>query len=113
MHNVITKKYHISVVTLISRRICDEVLLFTSRDGRLLAAGGRSRFIHLWDLDTHRLLRIIELPVKVTAVKQLVFLPDNFDAGASQVCLVTRSMVNSRFISMFVKKPLLSRTLAN
>lgn len=60
--------------------------LLRYRDGRLLAAGGRSRFIHLWDLDTHRLLRIIELPVKVTAVKQLVFLPDNFDAGANQVC---------------------------
>lgn len=68
---------------------CDEhtfISVFVAfRDGRLLAAGGRSRFIHLWDLDTHRLLRIIELPVKVTTVKQLVFLPDNFDAGASQV----------------------------
>jgi WD40 repeat protein len=56
------------------------------RDGRILAAGGRSRFIHLWDLDTHRLLRIVELPTKVTSVKQLSFLPDKFDAGQNQVC---------------------------
>ena len=55
------------------------------RDGRILAAGGRSRFIHLWALDTRKLLRIVELPEKVTSVKQLLFLPDNFDGGASQV----------------------------
>jgi len=55
------------------------------RDGRILAAGGRSRFIHLWALDTRKLLRIVEMPDKVTAIKQLVFLPENFDGGASQV----------------------------
>ena len=55
------------------------------RDGRILAAAGRSRFIHLWALDTRKLLRIVELPEKVTSVKQVLFLPDNFDGGASQV----------------------------
>jgi hypothetical protein len=57
------------------------------RDGRILAAGGRSRFIHLWALDTRKLLRIVEMPEKVTSVKQVFFLPENFDGGASQVCL--------------------------
>lgn len=57
------------------------------RDGRILAAAGRSRFIHLWALDTRKLLRIVEMPEKVTAIKQLVFLPENFDGGASQVCV--------------------------
>jgi hypothetical protein len=51
----------------------------------LLAAGGRSRFIHLWSLDTRRLLRIIEMPAKVTAIRQLEFLPDNFQDGFDQV----------------------------
>lgn len=64
-----------------------EHFIFISRDGRVLAAGGRSRFIHLWDLDTHRLLRIVELPTKVTSVKQLNFLPDKFDAGQNQVII--------------------------
>ena len=58
------------------------------RDGRLLAGGGRSRFLHLWTLDTRNLLRIIELPKKVTTVKQLEFLPDSFDAGANQVSFI-------------------------
>ncbi|KAJ8303472.1 hypothetical protein KUTeg_019868 [Tegillarca granosa] len=74
---------------------------FTStRDGRILAAGGRSRFIHLWDLDTHRLLRIVELPNKVTSVKQLIFLPDNFDGGANQILGVLSQDGLVRFINI-------------
>ena len=61
-------------------------LLLCHRDGRMLAAGGRSRYIHLWSLDTRRLLRIIEMPTKVTTVKQLEFLPDSFQDGFDQVC---------------------------
>ena len=55
------------------------------RDGRLLVGGGRSRFLHLWTLDDRKLLRIIELPKKVTSVKQLEFLADAFDAGTNMV----------------------------
>lgn len=51
-----------------------------------MVGGGRSRHLHVWALDTHKLLRIIELPSKVTQVKQLEFLPDSFDGGANQVC---------------------------
>ncbi|KAK3086503.1 hypothetical protein FSP39_019322 [Pinctada imbricata] len=71
-----------------------------TRDGRILAAGGKSRFIHLWDLDTHRLLRIVELPNKVTTVKQLIFLPDNFDAGANQTLGVLSQDGIIRFINI-------------
>lgn len=60
-------------------------LFLFARDGRLLVAGGRSRFIHVWSLDTQRLTQIVELPNKVTSVKQLQFLSDNFDGGSSQV----------------------------
>lgn len=56
-----------------------------SRDGRQLVAGGKSRYLHLWSLDTHKLLQIIELPKKITSVKQLEFLPDSFDIGSNQV----------------------------
>ena len=55
----------------------------------MLAAGGRSRYIHLWSLDTRRLLRIIEMPTKVTTVKQLEFLPDSFQDGFDQVCCLS------------------------
>lgn len=75
-----------------------------TRDGRILAAGGRTRFIHLWALDTRKLLRIIELPEKVTAVKQLIFLPDNFDGGASQVLGVLCQDGISRFINIHTCK---------
>lgn len=72
----------------------------STKNGRILAAGGKSRFIHLWDLDTHRVLRIVELPAKVTAVKQMVFLPDNFDAGANQVLGVLSQDGIVRFINI-------------
>ncbi|XP_071502457.1 TBC1 domain family member 31-like [Diadema antillarum] len=57
----------------------------TPRDGRLLVAGGKSQFLHIWALDSRRLLRIVEMPAKVRAVKQLHFLPESFDGGASQM----------------------------
>ena len=54
-------------------------------DGRLLVAGGRSDYIHVWTMDTRRLLRVVQLPPKIRVVKQLLFLPDNFDGSSSEV----------------------------
>ncbi|PVD20370.1 hypothetical protein C0Q70_18524 [Pomacea canaliculata] len=71
-----------------------------TRDGRMLAAGGRSRFIHLWSLDTRRLLRVIEMPTKVTAVKQLEFLPDSFQDGFDQILGVLSQDGIMRFINI-------------
>lgn len=51
----------------------------------MLVAGGRSRFLHVWALDSKKLVRILQLPAKVSAVKHLEFLPDSFDGGANQV----------------------------
>ncbi|KAL5021911.1 hypothetical protein ScPMuIL_001066 [Solemya velum] len=71
-----------------------------TRDGRMLVAGGRSRFIHVWSLDTQRLMQIVELPNKVTSVKQLQFLSDNFDGGSSQVLGVLCQDGIMRFINV-------------
>lgn len=59
--------------------------LSSFRDGRYLVAGGKSRFIHLWSLDTRRLIRVIEMPNKVKSIRQINFLPDNFRHGVDQV----------------------------
>ncbi|XP_054982919.1 TBC1 domain family member 31 isoform X2 [Sorex araneus] len=56
-----------------------------TRDGRILAAGGKSSHLHLWCLEAKQLFRIIQMPTKVRAVRQLEFLPDSFDAGSNQV----------------------------
>ncbi|KAL4234370.1 hypothetical protein ACF0H5_006017 [Mactra antiquata] len=72
----------------------------STKDGRILAAGGRSRFIHLWALDTRKLMRIVEMPEKVTSVKQVLFLPENFDGGASQVLGVLCQDGIIRFINI-------------
>lgn len=61
------------------------VLRTFCRDGRVLVGGGKSRHLHVFGLETHRLLRIVELPAKVKVVRQLHFLPDSFDGGANQV----------------------------
>ena len=63
-------------------------VLLHGRDGKLLVGGGRSRFLHVWSLDSQSLLRVIELPRKVTSVHQVDFLPGSFDAGSNKVCHV-------------------------
>ncbi|KAH3775121.1 hypothetical protein DPMN_176518, partial [Dreissena polymorpha] len=75
-----------------------------TKDGRILAAGGKSRFIHLWALDTRKLLRIVEMPDKVTSIKQLLFLSENFDEGASQVLGVLCQDGILRFINIHTCK---------
>ncbi|KAF3840112.1 hypothetical protein F7725_018829 [Dissostichus mawsoni] len=55
-----------------------------TRDGKSLAAGGRSNLLHLWCLDSKQLIRVIQMPTQVRTVRQLDFLPDSFDGGASQ-----------------------------
>ncbi|XP_022110493.1 TBC1 domain family member 31-like isoform X2 [Acanthaster planci] len=72
----------------------------TPRDGRLLVAGGKSRFLHIWALDTRRLLRVIEMPTKVHVVKQVEFLPESFDGGSSQVVGVLSQDGIMRFINV-------------
>lgn len=56
------------------------------RDGRYVIGGGKSRFLHLWSLDTHELLRVIELPQSVRSVRGLEFFssrPDGVDGEVS------------------------------
>ncbi|XP_069776383.1 TBC1 domain family member 31 isoform X2 [Narcine bancroftii] len=55
-----------------------------TRDGRVLVAGGKSNFLHLWCLNTQQLQRIIQMPPKVRTVRHLEFLHDSFDGGSSQ-----------------------------
>ena len=60
-------------------------LLHPSSDGKNLAAGGRSNLLHLWCLDSRQLVRVLQMPAVVRTVRQLHFLPDSFDGGASEV----------------------------
>ncbi|NXD77597.1 TBC31 protein, partial [Halcyon senegalensis] len=56
-----------------------------TRDGRTFVAGGKSNHLHLWCLESKQLIRIIQMPAKVRAVRHLEFLPDSFDGGSNQV----------------------------
>ncbi|XP_042321412.1 TBC1 domain family member 31 isoform X2 [Sceloporus undulatus] len=71
-----------------------------TRDGRVLAAGGKSNHLHLWCLESKQLLRIIQMPTKVRAVRYLEFLPDSFDAGSNQVLGVLSQDNILRFINI-------------
>ncbi|XP_072051869.1 TBC1 domain family member 31-like [Amphiura filiformis] len=72
----------------------------TPRDGRLLVAAGKSRFLHVWALDTRTLLRIVEMPTKVRAVKQLEFLSESFDGGSSKIVGALSQDGIMRFINL-------------
>ncbi|KAI1894211.1 hypothetical protein AGOR_G00113490 [Albula goreensis] len=71
-----------------------------TRDGRTLAAGGRSNLLHLWSLDSRKLLRVVQMPPKVRTVRQLEFLPDSFDGGSSQTLGVLSQDGILRFIDI-------------
>ncbi|XP_061851401.1 TBC1 domain family member 31 isoform X2 [Colius striatus] len=71
-----------------------------TRDGRIFVAGGKSNQLHLWCLESKQLIRIIQMPAKVRAVRHLEFLPDNFDGGSSQVLGVLSQDNIMRFINI-------------
>ncbi|XP_059168876.1 TBC1 domain family member 31-like [Physella acuta] len=70
-----------------------------SRDARYLIAGGKSRFLHLWSLDSHRLIRVIEMPSKVISIKLMEFLQDNYQNGVNQILGVLSQDGIMRFIN--------------
>ncbi|XP_029958071.1 TBC1 domain family member 31 [Salarias fasciatus] len=75
-----------------------------TRDGKSLATGGRSNLLHLWCLDSKQLIRVIQMPSQVRTVRQLEFLPDSFDGGASQTLGVLSQDGVMRFINIHTCK---------
>ncbi|XP_076006622.1 TBC1 domain family member 31 isoform X2 [Genypterus blacodes] len=75
-----------------------------TRDGKKLVAGGRSNLLHLWCLDSRQLIRVVQMPTQVRTVRQLDFLPDSFDAGASQTLGVLSQDGVMRFINIHTCK---------
>ena len=73
--------FHSFICCSVSFKIC----FVDFSDARYLVAGGKSRFLHLWALDTSKLIRVIEMPEKVKIIKQLEFLPDSYQKGVDQV----------------------------
>ncbi|NWW87229.1 TBC31 protein, partial [Rhynochetos jubatus] len=71
-----------------------------TRDGRIFVAGGKSNHLHLWCLESKQLIRIIQMPAKVRAVRHLEFLSDSFDGGSNQVLGVLSQDNIMRFINI-------------
>lgn len=71
-----------------------------TRDGKALAAAGRSNLLHLWCLDSQQLLRVIQMPPKVKTVRHLDFLPDSFDARSNQTLGVLSQDGIMRFLNI-------------
>ncbi|KFQ22067.1 TBC1 domain family member 31, partial [Merops nubicus] len=71
-----------------------------TRDGRIFVAGGKSNHLHLWCLESKQLIRIIQMPQEVRAVRHLEFLPDRFDGGSNQVLGVISQDNIMRFINI-------------
>ncbi|XP_029868331.1 TBC1 domain family member 31 isoform X2 [Aquila chrysaetos chrysaetos] len=71
-----------------------------TRDGRIFVAGGKSNHLHLWCLESKQLIRIIQMPAKVRAVRHLEFLTDSFDGGSNQVLGVLSQDNIMRFINI-------------
>uniref|UniRef100_A0A3Q2ECX0 TBC1 domain family member 31 n=1 Tax=Cyprinodon variegatus TaxID=28743 RepID=A0A3Q2ECX0_CYPVA len=75
-----------------------------TRNGKSLAAGGRSNLLHLWCLESQQLVRVIQMPTQVRSVRQLEFLSDSFDGGASQTLGVLSQDGVMRFVNIHTCK---------
>lgn len=56
-----------------------------TQDGRTLVAAGKSQFLYVWALDSRKLIRIVQMPKRVTQIREIEFLSDSFNGGANQV----------------------------
>ncbi|XP_038145493.1 TBC1 domain family member 31 isoform X1 [Cyprinodon tularosa] len=75
-----------------------------TRNGKSLAAGGRSNLLHLWCLESQQLVRVIQMPTQVRSVRQLEFLSESFDGGASQTLGVLSQDGVMRFVNILTCK---------
>ncbi|CAF0809776.1 unnamed protein product [Didymodactylos carnosus] len=56
-----------------------------TNDGRTLVAGGKSSYLQIWNLETHKLIKIIELPKTTKEIKEMEFICENFDSGSHKI----------------------------
>jgi len=71
------------------------------RNGKTLVCGGKSNFLHVYSLHTHKLLHVIQLPSTVQCVKQLDFLVDKFDSGENMVSESTLPIVKISVVKLW------------
>eukprot|EP00794_Sanderia_malayensis_P018697 gene18697-20585_t len=74
--------------------------LATSQDSRTLIAAGRSQFLHVWNLDSQHLIRIIQLPSKIREVKRIQFVNDAISVDGTQILAVLAQDGILRFIDI-------------
>uniref|UniRef100_T2M8A5 TBC1 domain family member 31 n=1 Tax=Hydra vulgaris TaxID=6087 RepID=T2M8A5_HYDVU len=78
--------------------------LSVTNDSRILVAGGRSRYIYIWNLDSYQLIQIIELPEKITEVQHLEFVHDNLSVNQMQLLAILGQDGVLRFIDTHLCK---------
>ncbi|XP_077455071.1 TBC1 domain family member 31 [Stigmatopora argus] len=75
-----------------------------TQDGKTLAAGGRSNLLHLWCLESKKLIKVIQMPTPIRTVRQLEFLPTRVDGTSSQSLGVLGQDGIMRFINIHTSK---------
>ncbi|NWI95333.1 TBC31 protein, partial [Pitta sordida] len=95
-----TLHYKYQLATPVEGSVLLYKVFAVTRDGRTFVAGGKSNHLHLWCLESKQLIRIIQMPEKVRAVRHLEFLPDSFDGGSNKVLGVLSQDNIMRFINI-------------
>lgn len=44
-------------------------------DGSCVAAGGKSNFIHIWNIAQRRILKVLQLPAETSSIRQIEYIP--------------------------------------
>jgi WD40 repeat protein len=68
-----------------SHGLVDIAVHVRSSDGSILVCGGKSSYLQIWNLETHKLIKIIELPKSIKEIKDMAFVSESFDGGSHKV----------------------------
>lgn len=71
-----------------------------AKNGKTLVAAGKSSILHVYSLETLRIIRIVQMPEYISAVKDISFLPENFDNGANKILGVLSQDGYTQFIDI-------------
>lgn len=71
-----------------------------TKNGKTLVAAGKSNLLHVYSLETLRIVRIVQMPEHVNTVKDVSFLCEKFDNGANKILAVLSQDGYAQFIDI-------------
>ncbi|KAI3384871.1 hypothetical protein SNEBB_008493, partial [Seison nebaliae] len=70
------------------------------KDGKFIIGYGKSNLLFIWNVETRRLIQIVELPKSIDFVKSVKYVEENFDGGTNRIVSILSDNGMLKFISL-------------